>query len=137
MFRPLVRLPTGFSRPMDIVKETDAHYLDVERAAVRSVGGTPNKILNGPDGQTNGILRRPIEVKYANKDFRFRVGETDHKEMLQKDGLYVFVNSRGEKRQMSARDADRLLRYGWLSDQRSNGQNYRHSFIHVSDVFRS
>jgi hypothetical protein len=135
MFRPLVRLPTGFSRPMDVRNETNSVALNNERAAVRSVGGTSNMRLNGPDGHTNGILHRPIEVKYANKDFRYRVGETDHNLMLRQDGLYVFINARGEKKQMSARDADRLIRYGWLSDKRSNGQDYRHSFIFVNDVF--
>jgi hypothetical protein len=121
---------------MDVRDETDAHYLNVERAAVRSIGGTPNTKLNGPDGRTNGIISRPIEIKYADKDARFRVSKSNHLQMLRQDGIYVFKLEDGRSQQMSARDADRLLKYDWLSDKRSNGQNYEHSFIFKSDVFR-
>ena len=92
--------------------------------------------LDGPDGRTNGIIKRPIEVKYASKDFRFRVGKRDHEIMLRGDGIYIFRLEDGRQRQMSAREADRLLAYGWLSDQRPGGNNYEHSFIFVKDVFR-
>ena len=139
MFRPLVRLPTGFSRPIDVRNESDSHYINVERASVRQIGGTPNTVLKGPDGYTNGVLRRPIEVKYAANNAqgsRFRVNKDDHLEMLRKDGIYIFKLENGRSEQMGARDADRLLKYDWLNDVRpSNNQNYQHSFIMVSDVF--
>lgn len=139
MFRPLVRLPTGFSRPIDVRNESGSHYINVERAAVRQIGGTPNTVLKGPDGYTNGVLRRPIEVKYAANNApgsRFRVNKHDHETMLRQDGVYVFKLEDGRSQQLSARDVDRLLAYGWLSDQRPNGKaNYQHSFVFVKDIF--
>jgi len=136
MFRPLVRLPTGFSRPVDVRNETASIPLNQERAIVRSLGGTPNIRLKGPDGYTNGIISRPIEVKYADKDFRFRVNRDAHLQQLREDGIYVFKLADGRSEQMSARDADRLLKYNWLNDKRPGGNNYPHSYIFVRDVFR-
>ena len=95
--------------------------------------------LDGPDGRTSGILSRPIEVKEASvsgRTARYRVGEQNHRLMLEQNGIYIFVAPNGARRQMSAREADSLIRFGWLKDERSNGQNYSHSFIFVDDVFR-
>jgi hypothetical protein len=97
---------------------------------VEAYGGTSNRVLNGPDGHTNGFVQRPIEVKYANKDHRFRVGKRDHLRMLAENGIYIFVNGQGEQRKMTAQQANSLLAYGWLQDR-----NYPHSFIFVKDVF--
>lgn len=135
--KPFIRsLPFKFQRQLQVQNESGSKYINVERAAVRSIGGTPHKILNGPDGYTKGFIQRPIEVKYASKDFRYRVGKRDHEEMLKRNGIYIFINDRGEQRKMTAQQANSLLAYNWLSDLRSNGQNYLHSFIMVSDVFR-
>lgn len=132
LVKPFIRpLPFGFQRPLDIQNETDSHSLNTERAAVRSIGGTPNLVLKGPDGHTNGFIQRPIEIKYASKDFRFRIGEKDHKQMLRENGIYIFVNANGHQRRMTAQQANSLLAYDWMQDRA-----YPHSFIFVKDVFR-
>ena len=132
-FRPL---PFGFQKPLEVRKTSGSHALDVERSAVEAAGGTSNRVLNGPDGVSGGFLKKPIEVKYVGKDFRFRVGKRDHLRMLREGGIYIFVDESGRQVKMSAAQANSLLRYGWLSDKRDNNQNYEHSFIFKSDVFR-
>ena len=137
LIKPFIRpLPFGFQRPLDVRQDTGSRSINIERAVVRSVGGTPNHQLLGPDGHTNGVIQRPIEVKEATKDFRYRVGFANHKKMLEEGGIYVFVAPNGARKQMSAREADSLLAYGWLSDQRkAGGTDYLHSFIFVKDIF--
>jgi hypothetical protein len=135
--RPFIRpLPFGFQRPLNVRNTSDSHALNVERSAIEAAGGTSNRILNGPDGHTGGFIRRPMEVKYVGKDFRFRVGKRDHLRMMAEGGIYIFVDEYGHQVKMSAAQANSLLRYGWLSDKRENNQNYEHSFIFKSDVFR-
>ena len=136
LVRPFIRpLPFGFQRPLDVKSTSNSRSLDVERSAVEAYGGTSNRILNGPDGHTNGFLPRPIEVKYANKDHRFRVGKRDHLRMLAENGIYIFVDEYGHQVKMPAAQADSLIAYNWLSDKRDNNQNYEHSFIFKKDVF--
>jgi len=141
LVKPFFRsLPFGFQRPLTPENETsNSKSLNIERSAVRAAGGIPNMRLDGPDGRTSGILSRPIEVKEASvsgRTARYRVGEQNHRLMLEQNGIYIFVAPNGARRQMSAREADSLIRFGWLKDERSNGQNYSHSFIFVDDVFR-
>lgn len=126
--RPFVRL-SGFN-PVIPSNETDSPYLNVERRAVRMAGGHVNKQLNGPDGRSI-LFNKPIEVKYASKDHRFRVNRIDHEQMLRENGTYIFIHG-NSKRQMSAQQANSLLAYGWLHDRHPN---YDHSFIFVKDVF--
>lgn len=114
---------------------TGSVALNVERSAVRAAGGVPNKQLNGPDGRSI-IFNRPLEVKFADKDFRFRVNQKDHEQMLRENGTYIFKLADGRTRKMTAQQANSLLAYKWLSDQRPGGNNYYHSFIMVKDVFR-
>ena len=130
--RPFTRL--SFNRPLlgfEDRNATDSHSLNVERSAVRQAGGIPNKQLKGPDGHSI-LFNRPIEVKYANKDTRFRVNRIDHEQMLREHGLYIFKLEDGRTRQMSAQQADSLLAYGWMHDRHPN---YDHSFIFVKSVF--
>ena len=108
--------------------ETGSVYLNEERSAVRAAGGRVNKRLDGPDGRSI-LFNRPIEVKYASKDNRFRVNQKDHEQMLRENGTYIFIHN-NMKRQMTAQQADSLLAYGWLQDR-----NYPHSFIFVKSVF--
>lgn len=130
--RPFTRL--SFNRPVIGFEDrnaTDSHALNVERAAVRSAGGIPNKQLKGPDGRSI-LFNRPIEVKYASKDFRFRVNRIDHEQMLRENGLYIFKLEDGRTRKMTAQQVNSLLRYGWLHDR---APQYDHSFVFVKDVF--
>lgn len=127
--QPFVR---PLSVPFNVRNETGSSSLNIERAVVRSVGGTPNKRLLGPDGTTSGPIKRPLEVKYANKDPRFRVNRLDHERMLRENGIYIFVNSGGQQVRLTPQQVSSLLRYKWLHDR---NPNFQHSFVMVKDIF--
>lgn len=137
LVKPFIRpLPFGFQRPLDVRQDTSSRSINIERSAVRSIGGTPNTRLNGPDGHTNGFVQHPIEIKEATIDHRYRISKKNHEQMLRQQGIYIFVAPNGARKQMSAQQANSLIKYNWLSDQRkTRGTDYLHSFIMVSDVF--
>lgn len=135
--RPFIRpLPFSFQRPLDVKRTSNSYALDVERSAIEANGGVSNRVLNGHDGHTRGIISHPMEVKEVEKDSRFRIGRKNHEDLLQNNGIYLFINERGQQVRMSAIQADSLVRYKWMQDVRKNGVSYEHGFIFKSDVFR-
>ena len=125
LFSPFER--TRISLDQDTTK-SDA--LNVERRAVRMAGGHVNKRLDGPDGRSI-LFNKPIEVKYALKDHRFRINRRDHEQMLRENGTYIFIHGNA-KRQLSAQQVDSLLAYDWMVDR---APQYSHSFVFVKDIF--
>ena len=127
--RPVMSLsPIFYKQP----EHTHSHSLNVERDVIAQHGGTPNKRLLGPDGQSK-FSGRPMEVKYATKG-RWRVNKLDHELMLRRNGTYFLVNAAGQQLQMPANEFDRYIKYKWLKDLRSNGVNYEHAYIYSKDV---
>ena len=127
--RPVMTLSSIFYKKPEM---THSHSLNVERDVIAQHGGTSNKRLLGPDGQSK-FSGRPMEVKYATKG-RWRVGRLDHDLMLRRNGVYILVNQAGQQLKMSANEIDRFIRYKWLMDKRSNGVNYEHAFIYGEDI---
>jgi hypothetical protein len=77
-----------------------------------------------------------MEVKEVEKDSRFRISRKNHEDLLRNNGIYLFINERGQQVRMSAAQADSLVRYKWMQDLRKNGVSYEHGFIMKVDVFR-
>ncbi|MHC4397260.1 MAG: hypothetical protein ACYS1A_16605 [Planctomycetota bacterium] len=94
---------------------------------IKRHGGKP-EVKYGYDGTVRG---RPVEVRAVKKDTRFRIQEDVHKELLKSKGSYIFVNSAGRSRIMSAAKVDAIIEGGkWFKDR-----HYPHKFLKVSDVF--
>ena len=73
---------------------------------------------------------RPIEIKTASKDHRFRIGKKAHSAMVKAGGTYVFVKGK-KRRKMSAKAVSkRLTGKKWYRDR-----TYPHRFVPVSAVF--
>ena len=99
----------------------------IEKSTIRKLGGTPYK-----KSGTDGILRgRPVEVRCIRKDNRFRIQKNVHKEMVAKNGRYIFVNSRRDTKILPAKSVSKKIGNGeWLKDRK-----YPHKFINKKDVF--
>ena len=111
-------------------RETGSKSLNIERATIRANGGIPNKQLLGADG--HNAFGRPMEVKYAGRDERFRVNRRDHLHMLAHNGIYIFVNERGQQIKLPASQVDGLIHYKWLHDRH---ENYDHGFVFKRELF--
>lgn len=99
-----------------------------ERALIKAFGGAPLKKYG-----TDGVLynKRPVEVRNARTDYRFRIQQDIHNELLKKDGYYIF-EVEGEKPLLyTARQVDQLLPAGkWFKDR-----DYPHKFLKIEQVF--
>lgn len=101
-----------------------------ERELIELFGGEWEQSY-GPDGTIGG---RPVEVRVAKKDTRFRLRRDVHEELLEEGGSYIFddVTDGLPPEQVSAEEVDDLLGAGDWSDDRGK---YDHKFISVDDIF--
>lgn len=98
-----------------------------ERRIIKKHGGTP-LIKYGYDGKVNG---KPVEVRSVSKDHRYRIQQDVHKTLIKKNGSYIFVNSCGSSKKVSATKVSKLLGRGkWFKDR-----TYPHKFLNVGEVF--
>ena len=97
-----------------------------ERAIILRYGGTPLRRY-GYDGLLRG---RPVEVRSARRDDRFRIQENVHRTLVRRRGSYIFLND-GRSRRLPAAEVSRLLGRGpWFRDRR-----YPHRFLRARQVF--
>jgi len=80
----------------------------------------------------DGILRgRPVEVRAVKRDDRFRIQQNTHRHLVANQGSYIFVNSSGRSKRVSASQVSaRIGRGQWFKDRR-----YPHKFLKVNQVF--
>ena len=98
-----------------------------ERRIIRRYGGRP-RISYGYDGTTRG---RPVEVREARKDSRYRIQRNVHQQLVRQDGSYIFV-SHGRSRRIPAKQVSGMMGSGpWYRDRR-----YPHKFVRKRQVFR-
>lgn len=97
-----------------------------ERRMIRHYGGNPDK-RRGADGSRRN---RPLEVKSARKDHRYRINQGPHRNLVRNGGQYIFVSG-GRSKVVSARKVSKLLGRGsWHKDRR-----YPHRFLDKSEVW--
>jgi hypothetical protein len=98
-----------------------------EERIIKRLGGTPKRVKNMGDGMLRG---KPVEVKSARKDNRFRVNKDNHKAMVRKKGNYILVKN-GKSKVVSAKTVSKKLGRGkWLKDRK-----FPHKFAKVGDFF--
>jgi len=99
-----------------------------ERKLVKKFGGVHRRQY-GVDGN-NG--RKPIEVRCQRKDKRFRLQKNIHKEMIRKNGYYIFDSPGKKPKRISAKRVSKMLPRGkWYKDR-----TYPHKFVTKKDVWR-
>ena len=97
-----------------------------ERQLIKKYEGTP-LIKYGYDGKIKG---KPVEVRSARSDKRFRIQKNVHKNLVRKKGFYIFNQGRKSKK-VSAKKVSKMLGNGrWFKDRK-----YPHKFLKVKDVF--
>lgn len=100
-----------------------------ERELIRRFGGEPLQQF-GVDGEIDG---RPVEVRVAKEDSRFRLGRDVHRELVREGGSYLFdkIGDGKPPRQVPAVEVQEMTHGDpWLSDR-----SYPHRFIDVDDIF--
>ena len=85
-------------------------------------------VKHGYDGEING---RPVEVRSARRDDRYRIQKNVHKELIRKHGSYIFVKN-GRSVRVPAREvSDNIGRGKWFKDRK-----YPHKFLDVKKIFK-
>ena len=98
-----------------------------ERELITLFGG---KVKKGPgyDGEIKG---RPVEVRLARKDNRFRIQKDTHQVLMKGQGYYIFESPGRDPVLIRAKDIDKTLPPGaWFEDR-----GYSHKFITVADLW--
>ena len=99
-----------------------------ERRLITSFGGKIRKGY-GYDGIIKG---KPIEVRSARKDNRFRIQENTHKELVRKGGSYIFDAPGHRPKKVSASRVSKMLPNGeWYKDRK-----YPHKFIRKKQIWK-
>jgi len=97
-----------------------------EREVIKRYGGRP-LVKYGYDGRING---RPVEVRSARKDHRYRIQRNVHQDLVRKSGSYIFCKA-GKTKKVPAAKVSKMLPGGkWYKDR-----HYPHKFLKVNEVF--
>ena len=107
----------------------DSWHTRMEKRLIEERGGTWERGY-GVDGQIDG---RPVEVRVAKEDDRFRLGEDVHRELVAEGGSYIFddVNDNQPPKEVPADEVSGMLPAGdWYEDR-----DYPHKFLDVDDIF--
>jgi hypothetical protein len=107
----------------------ESWHTKLEKRLIKQFGGEPTESY-GPDGTIGG---RPVEVRGAKKEDRFRLNRSTHQELLEERGSYIFddLTDNQPPRRVSARRVDSMLGSGdWHSDR-----GYEHRFLDVDRIF--
>lgn len=100
-----------------------------ERDLIESRGGTW-KNQYGVDGSIDG---RPVEVRVAKKDSRFRIGRDVHEELVDEGGSYIFdvVGDGKPSKEVPASEVQEMTHGDpWYDDR-----DYPHRFINTDEIF--
>jgi hypothetical protein len=108
----------------------DSWHTRLEKDLIKEFGGTPHTSY-GVDGElADGT---PVEVRVSKNDDRFRIGKSVHKELVRKDGAYLFddVTDNQPARKVSAGEESDLIGRGkWFKDR-----DWPHKFVDREDIF--
>ena len=97
-----------------------------EKRTIKKYGGTPLRKY-GYDGTIKG---KPCEVRAVRKDKRFRIQQNVHRELVRKQGSYIFCDKSRTKR-VGAKAVSGMLRPGkWHKDRK-----YPHKFLKKDQIF--
>lgn len=108
-------------------REPESWHTDRERDLLTGFDCEVSKGY-GYDGLKDG---KPVEVRSQKKDNRFRIQKDTHKELVRKDGYYIFDSPGQKPVMMKARDVDGKLPKGkWYRDRR-----YPHKYLRKDDVW--
>ena len=108
-------------------KSTDSWHTKRERELLTKFGCKVSKGY-GYDGEYKG---KPVEVRSQRKDKRFRIQKDTHRELVKKDGYYIFDSPNQDPVMVKARDVDKMLPKGdWYKDRR-----YPHKFLTEKDIW--
>ena len=98
-----------------------------ERELITSFGGEP-KVQKGTDGVYRG---KPVEVRCARKDRRFRIQKDTHEELMRDGGFYIFDAPKKDPVMVPASAVDGMMSDGeWYKDR-----SYPHKFVTVDQVY--
>lgn len=100
-----------------------------EKELIESRGGEWHQSY-GVDGEIDG---RPVEVRLARKEDRFRLNKDTHRELVRGGGSYIFDKQGDGKppKEVPADEVSDILGRGsWHSDR-----GYKHRFLSVADIF--
>ena len=102
-------------------------HTKLERKIIKKKGGVP-LVKYGYDGKLRG---KPCEVRAVRKDDRFRIQKNTHQELVRSGGKYIFVNSNGRSKTITAKVVSKKIGRGkWFKDR-----DYPHKFLKKGDVF--
>lgn len=98
-----------------------------ERKLIKKFGGKP-LVKFGTDGR---IGNRPVEVRSARKDNRFRIQKDVHKKLVRKNGSYIFKAKGKRPKKVSAKRVSKLIGSGkWYKDRK-----YPHKFVKIKQIW--
>ena len=99
-----------------------------EREIIKKYHGKP-LIKYGYDGIIRG---KPVEVRAVRKDKRFRIQKNVHQNLVRKKGSYIFVNSNGHSKKITAKTVSKKIGNGkWFKDRK-----YPHKFLTKDKIFK-
>lgn len=100
-----------------------------ERDLIEDRGGEWHNSY-GVDGEIGG---KPVEVRVARKEDRFRLNKGVHRELVREGGSYVFDklgDGKPPKKVPADEVSDIMGRGSWHSDR-----GYKHRFVGVDEIF--
>lgn len=104
-------------------------HIEAEKRLLKEFGGTWDKSY-GVDGEIGG---KPVEVRVAKKDDRFRLGREVHEQLVREGGSYIFddLNDNKPPKQVSVDRVSDIMGSGkWLKDR-----EYPHRFVETEEIF--
>jgi len=116
-------------------------HTKLEKKLIKRHGGLPLRQW-GYDGEVNG---KPVEVRAAVRDDRFKISKDMHNKLLKNKGNYIFSvrNGKGYKSKLiSAKEVSNMLGHNskfregkkWFSDNHG-GKNWAHRFLGKEQIF--
>jgi hypothetical protein len=108
----------------------ESWHTEMEKRLIEARGGEWHQQY-GVDGElADGS---PVEVRVADEDNRFRLGKDVHRELVSKEGSYIFdVKGDGQPaREVPASEvSDMLGRGNWFDDR-----GYKRRFLDTGEIF--
>ena len=108
------------------LKKSKSWHTKQERKVIKKYGGKA-LVKYGYDGKIKG---RPVEVRAAKKDNRYRIQKNVHQNLVRKKGSYIFQKGKRSKRISASMVSKKLGKGKWYKDR-----TYPHKFLKVKDVF--
>jgi len=98
----------------------------LEKEVIKRYGGQPLKKY-GYDGKIRG---KPVEVRAARRDNRFRIQKNVHRHLVANGGSYIFC-ANGKSKKVPAKEVSQKIGRGkWFKDRK-----YPHKFLNKKQIF--